>query len=547
MRACLAPGRNSGFGFWRTLAIRACAGSCDPSINRKNRAITRGCGDNRAASAHAEVSLDPPPRRGQHAGARASRTREELMGNNAWMALGATLFFCASVVAVPVQPDGAFPADPPNREWARIRRFEANSPVGDAFYGEGIALSGDVLAIGAPEANDGSVSESGLVEVWERIDGAWTFAQYLTDPTPAAGGEFGHAIDSCGGGRFIVVGSPGVGRGAAYLFERNASGTWDYVWPLNDSLASLDAQIGYDVAIDCDGGTGAVYAAIGAPFDDVGGTTWAGSVAIWRPDGAGWVRSQRLAPHADVTGARCGLSVDLSYVFIVPIEQRAGRLLFGCPLVDYSGVDSAGVAYLYDRNGTTFSLEQTLGPPDPDSDGEFGTSVSLLSGYAAIGAPWAPHNTIGDAGRVWIFERVGEAPLYWEATELTVDDFFSTSAQYFFGHSVALGSDSRGIYVHAGRSKTLYVTGGRSAGIVETFNKASASAPWLYSDRLASPDIDDGYDILNFGNEIAASGGEVAIGAARSTVHDLGDAGTAFVFRHERVFGGDFERYQQSE
>lgn len=450
--------------------------------------------------------------------------------------------------AAEVWPAGSFPADPPNREWARIRRFEANSPLSDGSYGEGVALSGDVLAVGSPGASDGTVTESGLVEVWVRGAAGWEFSQYLVDPTPVVGSLFGASVDACSNGRFIIVGAPEDGRGRAYVYTRQDNGTWSSPSSLSDPLISDGAKSGYDVAIDCDGISDTVYAVVGAPFDDVNGTLWSGSLAIWHRGTNGvWTLTQRFAPHAGVTGARCGHSVDLSYRFIAFASVPAARLLFGCTHVDYSGFDSAGVAYVYDRSGSSFSLEQTLGPPDPAVDGEYGTSVALLSGNAVVGAPWAPHNSIGDAGRLWVWQRTGAAPLYWESTELTVDDFYSNSAQYFFGSAVAIGSDSRGVHVFARRQKTLYVGGGRSGGVIEVFSKASTDAAWVRSDRLASPDVDDGYDILSFGGDLAAYGGELAVGAERSSVNELDDAGTAFVFSHERVFGGDFETYVQTE
>lgn len=451
--------------------------------------------------------------------------------------------------ATPMTPAGTFPADPPNREWSRIRRFEANSPLSDGSYGEGITISGDVLAIGSPGGNNGSIAESGLVEVYKRVNGGWQFAQYLTDPTPVSGSLFGASIDSCGDGRYLLVGAPKDGKGATYAFRRNASGTFVYEGALNDNLASDDAQRGYAVAIDCDASSDTIFAAVGAPFDEPGGVIWPGSLSIWKHQTSGtpWIKTQRLTPHATSVGARCGLSLDLSYVFVFPLNRPAGRLLFGCPHVAYSGVDSSGVAYVYDRSGDTFSLEQTIGPPDPASDGEYGTSVALLGTTALIGSPWAPHGSIGDAGRVWVWQRVGLAPLLWESTELVVDDYHSNTAQYFFGGSIALAADAQGLHAFARRSKSLYVTGGRCSGVLETFSKANASSPWVRSDLLASPDIDDGYDILSFGNGVAASGEDVAVGASRSSVNDLSDAGTAFAFRHDRVFGADFEHYQQSE
>ena len=83
--------------------------------------------------------------------------------------------------------------------------------------------------------------------------------------------------------------------------------------------------------------------------------------------------------------------------------------------------------------------------------------------------------------------------------------------------------------------------------MVETFAKPAGSSSWVRSDRLASPDIDADYDILNFGGDIAADGSDVLVGAARSNVEMLSDAGAAFLFAHERVFGGDFEAYRQTE
>lgn len=455
---------------------------------------------------------------------------------------------CVDAVAAHVEPAGSFPADPPNREWARIRRFEANTPVSDGSYGEGVALSGDVLVVGSPGASDGAVADSGLVEVWVRGAAGWEFSQYLVDPSPVVGALFGASVDACGNGRFVIVGAPDDGNGRAYVYARQNNGNWGSPSFLIDPSLSDDAQSGYDVAIDCDASSDTVYAAVGAPFDDVNGTIWSGSLAIWQRETDGtWTRTQRFAPHANALGARCGYSLDLSYRFVNFVNVPAARLLFGCTHVDYGGVDSAGIAYVYARSGNSFSPEQTLAPPDPSVDGEYGTSVALLSGNAVVGEPWAPHGSIGDAGRLWVWQRTGSAPLLWESAELTVDDFYSTSAQYFFGSAVAVGADSHGIHVFARRQKTLYVTGGRCFGVVEVFSKASTDAPWLRSDRLASPDIDEGYDIGVFGGDLAAYGSELAVGAERSNVNDLDDAGTAFVFRHERVFGGDFETYLQSE
>ena len=467
---------------------------------------------------------------------------------------GFLMFLCAALLnsaahSTPTTPKGTYPADPPNREWARLRRFEANSPVDHGSYGEGIAISEDVLAIGSPGGSNGVIADSGLVEVWKRVNGSWAFAQYLTDPTPISGSKFGASVASCGGGRYIVVGAPEDGKGTAYVFALNVAGIWVYEGALNDSAASAGARIGYAVSIDCDDASSVIYAAIGAPFDDVGGTNWAGSIAIWKrqTSGATWIKTQRMTPHANANGARCGISLALSYAFNFPLTQRAGRLLFGCPFVDYSGVNASGVAYVYDRTGDTFSLEQTLGPPAPDSDGEYGTSVAMFAGNAAVGAPWAPHSSIGDAGRVWVWQRIGVSPLLWQSTELVVDDYFSTTAQYFYGGDLAIANDSRGIHVFASRIKTLYVSGGRCWYVLEAFSKADSSSPWVRSDRLASPDIEDGYDILGFGSGVAASGSDIAVGAHRSTVDDLSDAGAAYVFRHERVFGSGFELYQQTE
>ena len=91
-----------------------------------------------------------------------------------------------------------------------------------AQFGNAIAVSGDLLLIGAPgEAAGGSV------RIYRRAgDGSWSAAGSLPAQGVVANDRFGWSI-AVDGDR-VAVGAPGrQGRGAVFVFHRAADGAWN--------------------------------------------------------------------------------------------------------------------------------------------------------------------------------------------------------------------------------------------------------------------------------------------------------------------------------
>lgn len=98
--------------------------------------------------------------------------------------------------------------------WQAVQHLKApNADVDDGF-GSSLAISGDVLAVGAvgeasskggavPDAADNAAAGAGAVYVFVRVDGVWTFAQYLKAAVPDPSDNFGYSV-ALDGTRLLV-------------------------------------------------------------------------------------------------------------------------------------------------------------------------------------------------------------------------------------------------------------------------------------------------------------------------------------------------------
>jgi hypothetical protein len=94
--------------------------------------------------------------------------------------------------------------------------------TGDRF-GASLALSGGLLAVGAP-GRDEDGSAAGAVYVYQQDGDAWQAVATLRAPDAATGARFGTSVAFLDAGR-LAIGASGhngdeYGAGAAYLFQR---------------------------------------------------------------------------------------------------------------------------------------------------------------------------------------------------------------------------------------------------------------------------------------------------------------------------------------
>ncbi len=174
--------------------------------------------------------------------------------------------------------------------------------------------------------------------------------------------------------------------------------------PTNGKEAGEEAEerseVGIDVAISADGNT----ALVGAP----GGKQSGGAVWVFTRSGSEWVQQQKLeAPEMEGGADVCAEAAageegeECRFGRAVALSADGDEALIGAPLAN----SAQGAAWIFTRNGSTFTPSAELTSPEPASFGHFGRSVSLSDNgeTALVGAP----GELKNGGRAWVFTGTG--------------------------------------------------------------------------------------------------------------------------------------------
>ena len=239
-------------------------------------------------------------------------------------------------------------------------------------------------------------------------------------------------------------------------------------------------------------------AVVGAPHEG-GGTV--GAVYIYVRDSGGvWTQQAKLQNPAAVYNF--GLNVDIHNDTILVANVEGG---------DYQGT---GSAFIYVRNGTTWSLQATLSGDSNGMDG-FGFAGALHGDTAAVAA-WHDDDNGGNAGAVHIFVRNGttwtrEAKLY--ASDIDINDHF--------GRAVDIEGDTLAV-----NSMLDLNPAGVLAGNAYVFVRENGV--WVEQAKL---EASDGTGADNMGVSLDINGDYLVAGALGDDVVGATQRGSAYVFR----------------
>ena len=179
---------------------------------------------------------------------------------------------------------------------------------GDGF-GDAIAMYGDRVAIGAPTSNAGAPA-GGAVHVFQRWDNDWLEQQVILPQGLQAGARFGASIAF--EGNLMVIGAPDANgslfgeAGLAYVYEnvyKPISGQfeWELQQVLEQKYEVEAAHFGASVSIDGD----AIL--VGAPVE--AGSYKNGTVHVFEPSGGVWQHVDAVNAPGAKAGDRFGASV----------------------------------------------------------------------------------------------------------------------------------------------------------------------------------------------------------------------------------------------
>lgn len=265
---------------------------------------------------------------------------------------------------------------------------------------------------GADLANQGP-AYAGMIYVYSlSTDGLWILSQTLTAPDAMVGAHFGISLSLSE--QQLLVGANEDRRnvdltdslkkaGSAYLFELNQTNEWEFIQKLVASDRKEDSRFGTKVDIDGE------YLAIGAPSHEVDPFYFeAGQVYIFEKDPSSnlWNEQQIIQDATTDFYENYGNHLSISGDYLVIGNRRTDNFPGGVYIND------GGSATMYHRSGSgTWNVTQELFNSAPDRDDKFG-SVEMegeILAIGAIGEDYAGHNqdSVASAGAVYIFELLG--------------------------------------------------------------------------------------------------------------------------------------------
>ena len=319
-----------------------------------------------------------------------------------------------------------------------------NLDVND-YFGRVVAISGDTLVTGAhgedssqttitngPSASaDNSLTGSGAVYVYKRINTIWAQEAYLKAVNSNSNDYFGYSIALSGD--TLAVASPNEDSNQTSI--------------TNDSTASSDNS-----------------------------ASNAGAVYLYKRNGSNWVQQAFVKAANSSAGDNFGSSLSLSGDVLVvgssTEDSSQNTITNGVSANPDNSSSNSGAAYIYRRTGSEWAQEAFVKADNAQSLDYFGTAVSVSRDTLAVGAPYedsnqntitngntaSGNNSASSSGAVYVYRR-GSSGWSQEA-------FLKASnaeAYDYFGYNVSLSFDTLAVTAYGESSLQKTITQGSSA------------------------------------------------------------------------------------
>jgi trimeric autotransporter adhesin len=402
--------------------------------------------------------------------------------------------------------------------WSQQAYLKASNTDTFDLFGSRVAISGDTIAVSAPQEEGFEDVGEGAVYIFVREGTSWSQQAHLK----ASNAEFDRFGQSLAlDGDTLAVGAPqedsaatgidgnqadnsAAGSGAVYLFERDGA-SWSQAAYVKASNTGAGDLFGWSVALDGDtlavGARDEQSAATGVGGDQSDDSVLqAGAVYVFARSEASW--SQQAYVKASNTDARdnfgTSVAVDGDTLAVSATWEDSGATGVNGDQTDESAA-RAGAVYVFTRSGTTWSQEAYVKPSNTESDDTFGEAVALSGGALAVSSPRESSNAVGidgdqannsavQSGAVYLFARAEGGWSQRAYVKASNTDPDGVPADYF-GEALALDGDRLVAGAYGEDSIATGVDGdqsdnsGISAGAVYVFGREEAPPPGLLIDR----------------------------------------------------------------
>lgn len=261
--------------------------------------------------------------------------------------------------------------------WTQQAKLVASGGKVNDWFGYSVALTGDTALVGAPQGDKGTLTDTGSVYVFRRSGTTWAWSQKIYASPSQADAKFGYSLAVSGD--TLVVGAPYYNdswwddNGAAYMFF------WvpdEELWQQTEQVLHPDSGgnvlFGFSVAIS------EPTILVGAPQYSLPDAQHIGRAYVFVPVEMGaWGLLQTLSPSIAAEGAKFGYSVAIS----------GDMAVIGVPFDDIS-YTNIGSAYVYVRNGSSWSEHKHIFSLQTSTADSYGWSVAVSGDMLLIGAPF---------------------------------------------------------------------------------------------------------------------------------------------------------------
>ncbi|MCW1922135.1 Ig-like domain-containing protein [Luteolibacter arcticus] len=375
--------------------------------------------------------------------------------------------------------------------WGQVADIGGTDAGAGDLFGQAVAIDGDYMVVGAPGFDQPGGSNAGAAYIFQRNptnQNAWTQVAKINPPVinGSGGDAFGSAVALQGD--TVLIGAPNANltgaprSGRVFVFKRGATPS---AWTLSQTLVAADNRVSgqlndsefYGAAVAIDGNT----VVIGSH-----GANYAGNSTLWnfgaayiytRPTAAGGFTEFKRLDQFDGTEAKAyggfGYAVDIS----------GDRIAVGVHSVNapFGGL-KPGRVRIYERDSggaNQWGLVREAAPADGVTSRYFGYSVAISGNLLLVGAPAGSEGSLETRGSVEILRR-SSGTADWLAIDRITHGASASGNRY--GNSVALDGFSG---VAGSSADSVNATGAGGAGSARVLQLQYDLGP-----RLAVPVLD---------------------------------------------------------
>ena len=428
----------------------------------------------------------------------------------------------------------------------------SNTGAGDQF-GVSIAVSGDIVVVGAPLEDSASTgvngnqssntkSNSGAAYVFVREGTTWTQQAYLKASNTDINDTFGICVDVSDTSDSIIVGAPGEssgsngvngneddngqgGSGAAYVFVREGT-SWSQQAYLKASNSDANDGFGRSVVIHDNkaivGASGEDSISKGVNSSQGDNTaSGAGAAYVFKRVGSTWSQQAYLKASNteanDNFGASVAMAEDIVVVGAIGEDSEATGVDGN---ENDNTVSSSGAAYVFRFIDNVWVQQAYLKASNTGASDAFGFFVSVSGDTVVVGAPQEDSNASGingdeenngatDSGAAYVFigpDGNWSQEAYVKASNSEAGDFFGYSAAVS-GNIMMIGApleDSSATGIDGSEDNNLLLDSGAAYLFNRTDGEWNQTA-YLKASNTNASDV--------FGVTVSFSGDTVVVGA----------------------------------